>query len=154
MNGAQPHINIKKATLDDVAAISALTDAAYSKWIPLIGRKPQPMTADYSKMVVENEIWLLYADDELAGVLVLMDESTTTLIYSIAIHPGFQKQGHGRRLLNWAEEQARGSGYSSIRLYTNEHYKENIELYLHVGYEETSREPFLNSNIVHMAKRL
>jgi len=154
MNNITPRLKINKATLDDVDAISSLTDAAYSKWIPVISRKPQPMTADYSKMVVENSIWLLYVEEQLAGVLVLVDESTTVLIYSIAVHPAYQKKGLGRRLLDWAEHQAREKGYTSIRLYTNEQFNENIRLYHHAGYEETGREPFLNSNIIHLAKKL
>jgi hypothetical protein len=47
-------VTLRQATLADVDAISALTDAAYSKYIPLIGRKPLPMTADYSRMVIDK----------------------------------------------------------------------------------------------------
>ena len=145
---------IRKASLDDVEAITALTDAAYTKYIPLIGRKPQPMTADYAKMVVENSIWLLIVEDQLAGVLVLVYEPENILIYSVAINPEYQKQGLGRRLLDWAEQQAVQAGYKSIRLYTNERFEANIVMYKHLGYQETSREPFLNSILVHMAKQL
>jgi GNAT superfamily N-acetyltransferase len=151
---AEHQFRIRKASLDDVEAISALTDAAYAKYIPLTGREPQPMTADYSKMVVENSIWLLYAENQLVGVLVLIYEPENVLIYSVAIKPEYQKQGIGRRLLAWAEQQAAQDGCKSIRLYTNERFEDNILLYNHLGYQETSREPLLNSTLVHMAKRL
>ncbi|MCJ7435026.1 MAG: GNAT family N-acetyltransferase [Anaerolineales bacterium] len=155
MTIAEHQFSIRKASLDDVEAISALTDAAYTKYIPLIGRKPQPMTADYSKMVVENSIWLLLVENQLVGVLVLVYEPENILIYSVAINPEYQKQGLGRRLLVWAEEQAVQGGYKSIRLYTNERFEDNILLYKHLGYQETSREPLLNnSTLVHMAKQL
>ncbi len=154
MNLAEDQFIIRKASLDDVEAITALTDVAYTKYIPLIGRKPQPMTADYSKMVVENSIWLLTLEDHMVGVLVLVHEPENILIYSVAIHPEYQKQGLGRRLLVWAEQQAVQDGYKSIRLYTNERFKDNILLYRRLGYQETSREPFLNSTLVHMAKEL
>lgn len=147
-------VTLRQATLADVDAISALTDAAYSKYIPLIGRKPLPMTADYSMMVIENTIWLLYVDDYLAGVLVLEYEPETMLIYSVAIQPEYQKQGLGLRLLAWAEGQALEAGYQTIRLYTNELFTYNINLYLSLGYQETSREPMLNSTLVHMSKKL
>lgn len=147
-------VTLRQATLADVDAISALTDAAYSKYIPLIGRKPLPMTADYSRMVIENTIWLLYVDDYLAGVLVLEYEPETMLIYSVAIQPEYQKQGLGLRLLAWAEGQALEAGYQTIRLYTNELFTYNINLYLSLGYQETSREPMLNSTLVHMSKKL
>jgi N-acetylglutamate synthase-like GNAT family acetyltransferase len=87
--GTEDKITLRKANLADVEAISALTDAAYTKYIPLIGRKPQPMTADHSKMVVENTIWLLSVEDKLAGLLVLVYEPDTLLIYSVAIHPEY-----------------------------------------------------------------
>ena len=154
MNLAEDQFIIRKAFLDDVESITALTDDAYTKYIPLIGRKPQPMTADYSKMVVENSIWLLVIENHVVGVLVLIYEPKNILIYSVAIHPEYQKQGLGRRLLAWAEQQAVQDGYKSIRLYTNERFEDNILLYRHLGYQETSREPFLNSTLVHMAKDL
>ena len=55
---------LRRATPEDAPAIAALTDAAYAKYIPLIGRKPQPMTADYRQMAAEHPIWLLYLGDE------------------------------------------------------------------------------------------
>ncbi len=154
MTIAENQFSIRKASLDDVEAITALTDAAYTKYIPLIGRKPQPMTVDYAKMVVENSIWLLIVEDQLAGALVLVYEPENILIYSVAINPEYQKQGLGRHLLDWAEQQAVQDGYKSIRLYTNERFEANIVMYKHLGYQETSREPFLNSILVHMAKQL
>ena len=147
-------IHIRKAGIEDAEAISALTDAAYNKYIPLIGRKPQPMTADYAKMVVENPISLLTLKDQLAGILVLTHEADTLLIYSVAIQPEYQKQGLGRYLLAFAEGEALRAGYHSIRLYTNELFVDNIRLYENLGYEVTGREPYLGSTLVHMAKKL
>lgn len=154
MTRAEHQFSIRKASLDDVEAISALTNAAYAKYISLIGRKPQPMTADYSRMVIENSIWLLIAENQLVGVLVLVYEPENILIYSVAINPEHQKQGLGRRLLVWAEQQAVQDGYKSIRLYTNARFEDNILLYKHFGYQEIRRESFINSTLVHMVKRL
>jgi len=145
---------LRQATAEDADAIAALTEAAYTKYIPLIGRKPQPMTADYRQMAAEHPIWLLYLGDELAGLLALEFEPETVLIYSVAIRPDLQGLGLGRRLLDWAEQQARQSDYRKIRLYTNEHFVKNIELYLRVGYRETSRQEYLGTRLVHMEKLL
>lgn len=145
---------IRKANVEDAKAISDLTDAAYSKYIPLIGRKPQPMTADYARMINENSIWLLLDEPQIVGVLVLIEEPENILIYSVAIHPSYQRQGLGRELLSFAEGQAIQRGLHSIRLYTNELFTANIILYKRFGYQETGREPLLNSTIVHMWKQL
>lgn len=147
-------LTLRKASPGDAKAIAALTDSAYSKYIPRLGRKPQPMTADYNKMAAEHPIWLLYYEQELAGLLVLTLEPEALLIYSIAISPEYQKRGLGRYLMNFAEDQARQAGYACIRLYTNEHMTENIALYLKLGYTETKREAYLGSNLVHMDKHL
>jgi len=145
---------IRQATLDDVAAMSALTDAAYSKYIPRIGRKPQPMTADYTILVTEHPVWLVEIGQRLAGVLVLQHEPDALLIYSVAINPDDQKRGLGRLLLGWAEHQAQLAGYHSLRLYTNALMTENIALYTRLGYQETRREAYVGGAIVHMTKQL
>ena len=145
---------IRRATPGDVAAIGGLTDAAYRKYIPLIGRKPQPMTADYALLVVEHPIWLAEIGRHLAGVLVLQHEPDSMLIYSVAIEPAHQKRGLGRLLLEWAEQQARLAGYRSLRLYTNGLMRENIALYTRLGYQETRRESYGGGAIVHMTKPL
>ena len=147
-------INIRKASLDDAKTIAALTDSAYAKYIPLIGRKPQPMTADYAKMVVENSIWLLTLESQPIGVLVLLYEPDNILIYSVVIQPEYQHHGLGRYLLAWAERQALQAGYRSVRLYTNERFEDNLRLYRRLGYQETRREPLLGSTVVHMIKAL
>ncbi len=150
----EPRSSLRKAGPADVSAIAALTEAAYSGYILLIGRKPQPMLADYASMVVDHTIYLLNVGDELAGVLVLIDEPEALLIYSVAIHPDYQGRGYGRKLLALAEQQAIEAGYSSIRLYTNERFTYNLALYQWLGYQETGREPLLGSNLVHMRKIL
>ena len=145
---------LRQASIDDAEAVTALTDAAYAKHIPRIGRKPQPMTADYRQMISDHHVWLLCLADEPIGVLVLMNEPDQALIYSVAVSPKYQKQGWGRYLLGWAEGQARREGYNRIRLYTNARMEENIALYKRLGYTETGREDFLGSTLVHMAKQL
>lgn len=152
MNAEQPMI--RRATLDDVAAITALTDAAYRKYIPRIGRKPQPMTTDYAQFVNEHAVWILEIATRLVGVLVLQHEADALLIYSVAIEPAEQKRGYGRHLLAWAEQEAQQAGYTSIRLYTNARMEENIALYTQLGYQEVRRESYLDNLRVHMSKQL
>ena len=147
-------ISIRRAAPADVAAIAALTDAAYAKYVPLMGRKPQPMTVDYHQIVDTNPVWLLCVGQAVAGLLVLMHEPDIMLIYSVAIHPDYQRRGFGRQLLAWAEQEAQAAGYTRIRLYTNALMEENIALYKLLGYQETHREPFNGLFIVHLSKPL
>jgi len=149
-----PPILIRRASPDEADTVAALTDAAYAKYISRLGRKPQPMTSDYRLLATEHHIWLLCLDDQPVGVLVLMFEPEAVLIYSVAVSLAYQKQGWGRHLLAWAEHQAQQAGAPRLRLYTNELMAENIALYKRLGYEETRREPYLGSILVHMAKPL
>ena len=148
----QHQIDIRKAVPGDAEIIVSITDAAYAKYVPVIGRKPQPMTADYHKILAEHHVWIVWIDEYPAGVLVLMHEPDAMLIYSVAIVPAYQKIGLGRRLLAWAEAEARQAGYAYIRLFTNALMEANIALYSRLGYVETQREPFHELTIVHMHK--
>ena len=148
------HIAIRKASPGDAGIISTLTDAAYAKYVPLMGRKPQPMTADYQQILAEHPVWILWVGEQPAGVLVLMHEPEAMLIYSVAIAPEYQKRGLGRRMLARAEAEARAAGYDTIRLFTNALMEANIALYTRLGYIETQREPFHQLTIVHMRKSL
>ena len=148
------HPDIRRASADDAATIAAITNDAYAKYVPLMGRNPQPMNADYGQMLAEHPIWLLYVEGQPAGLIVLMHEPEALLIYSVAVHPQHQRLGLGRQLLSWAEEQARQAGYAAIRLYTNALMVENIALYGRLGYAETGREPFGEMTVVHMAKQV
>jgi ribosomal protein S18 acetylase RimI-like enzyme len=153
-NSSKPTLDIRQATAADAPAVAALTDQAYARYVPLMGRKPQPMTADYGQVLAEHAGWLAYHGDQLVGLIILHHEDEALLIYSVAVHPQFQKHGYGRQLLAWAEDEARRAGYSRIRLYTNGLMVENIALYTRVGYQETGREPFGNLTVVHMEKQL
>jgi GNAT superfamily N-acetyltransferase len=152
--GAFGRLAIQPARQEDAEAVAEITDSAYGKYVPLLGRKPQPMTADHGKMIRENGVWLLLGEDRPAGVLVLVNEPDCLLVYSVAIRPEFQKRGLGRRLLAWAEQEARRLGRPRIRLYTNALMVANIALYRGLGYLETDREPYMGSTLVHMSKWL
>jgi ribosomal protein S18 acetylase RimI-like enzyme len=150
----QQAITIRKADLGDAEIVARITDAAYAKYVPLMGRKPQPMTADYQQILAEHPVSIVWVGEQPAGVLVLMREPDAMLIYSVAIAPEHQKRGLGRRMLAWAEAEARQAGYNTIRLFTNALMEANIALYTRLGYVETRREPFHELTIVHMRKLL
>ena len=55
-------MQIRRAGEADAAAVRELTRSAYAKWVPLIGREPMPMTADYERAVREHMVDLLCVD--------------------------------------------------------------------------------------------
>jgi ribosomal protein S18 acetylase RimI-like enzyme len=136
----------------DAGAILALTREAYSKWVPVIGREPLPMTADYDEAVRKHRIELLYVDGQLAAVIEMIPESDHLLIENIAVAPTFQNRGLGRGLLAHAEQVAASLKYPVIRLYTNKLFAGNVRLYQRVGYRVDREEEFLGGITVYMSK--
>lgn len=82
---------LRRAGPQDVATIRALVDKAHGKWVPLIGRKPWPMTVDYAQAVGQHDFLLLHVDGVLAG-LVETIRGDDFVVENLAVSPRFQKQ--------------------------------------------------------------
>jgi len=151
-----PHVTtepqIRRATADDVAAIRALTRAAYAKWVAVIGREPVPMAADYDQAVREHRIDLLFEDGTLAALIEIVDRGDHLLIENLAVAPHAQRRGLGKRLLAHAEALAAELARPLLRLYTNPRFAGNVDLYARAGFAVDREEPFLEGTTVYMSK--
>lgn len=145
---------LRRATPADAAAVRDLSRAAYAKWVPVIGREPLPMTADYETAVRDHVVDLLEQDGALAGLIELRPEADHLLIVNVAVAPAHQGRGHGRALLAHAEALARRLGLPEMRLYTNGRFTENLALYERVGYRLDRTESTALGITVHMRKRI
>ena len=143
---------IRRAGPDDAAAVRALTRAAYTRWVPLIGREPWPMTADYDHGVRAHRIDLLVDGTALTALVELVDEDDVLLIENLAVDPARQGRGHGATLLRHAEAVASAAGRRTLRLYTNAHFVENLRFYIRHGFTVTREEPIADGTVIHMAK--
>ena len=147
-------VTLRRATPADAAAIRQLTREAYARWVPLIGREPKPMAADYEAAVRSHRFDLLYSDGALAGLIETVDEGGQLLIENVAVAPAFQGRGFGQRLMAEAEDIAAALGRERIRLYTNQRFAENVRLYLRLGYAVDREAPIGDGVVVHMSKTL
>ena len=148
-------IEMRLARPEDAGAIRDLTREAYAKWVPLIGREPMPMVADYDEAVKHHRFDLVYVAGALAALIETVDEGDQLLIENVAVRPAFQGRGLGSRLMAHAETIAGALGRTRLRLYTNKLMAENIALYLRLGYRvdrEAEGPPGLFR--VHMSKAL
>jgi len=141
-----------RARPEDAAAVRALTRAAYARWVPVIGREPKPMGADYDAAVRDHRVDLLHVGSELAALIEMIPESGHLLIENVAVSPEFQGRGLGRMLMAHAERVAASLGYGEIRLYTNRLFAANVELYVKLGYRVDREESWAGGVVVHMAK--
>ena len=145
----------RRARPGDAAAIAALVDRAYEKYVARIGQKPTPMRADYDAVIAAHDVWVIdTADGSIAAVLVLIPEKNVLLLDNIAVDPAHQGKGFGKALLAFAEAEARRQGLPALRLYTNEKMTENIALYTRYGYRKTGRGTRRGLNVVYMRKTL
>ncbi len=138
----------------DADAIRGLVLRAYAKWVPVVGREPRPMTADYDRAVLEHDFDLAFAAGALAGLAETELRADHLWIENLAVAPEAQGRGLGRLLLARAETRALSAGRGEIRLLTNSAMLANIALYEHLGYVRTHVEPYAGGSIVHMARTL
>jgi GNAT superfamily N-acetyltransferase len=130
---------IRLAREGEAETLRSLVRAAYAHYVPRLGREPAPMTDDYAARIAANQAWLLELEGQPIGALVLEDTEEGLLIDNIAIAAEARGTGQGRRLMAFAEEEARRRGHARCWLYTNEKMVENIALYTRLGYRETHR---------------
>ena len=154
---------IRPATAADCEAVTAIAHSAFELYLGRMDKKPAPMTENYAELISQNRVFVLEALAEganagaapaIAGFLVLLPEEAAMLLDTVAVAPEAQGKGYGKKLLLFAESEARAASYGSIRLYTNEVMSENLGLYAHLGYVETHRASEGGFNRVFMVKEL
>ena len=130
---------IRPALLPDVPAIERVVRDAYRHYIARMAKPPGPMQDDYRARVAQGAAWVLEDAGAIVGVVVVLDAAGYLLLDNVAVDPARQGQGFGRRLIAFAESEARRRGYAEIRLYTHVTMVENQALYARLGFDETHR---------------
>lgn len=144
---------LRRATLADAAAARALTRSAYAQWVPLIGREPLPMRADFERAVAEHLVDLWEEEGELVALIETIPQPDHLLIENLAVRPDQQGRGRGVVLLHHAEALARSLGLSELRLYTNPLFGGNVAFYGRRGFEETERKEVVPGGVTVFMRR-
>ncbi|MFE7167551.1 GNAT family N-acetyltransferase [Streptomyces sp. NPDC057616] len=143
---------IRPAVAADVAAVKAVTDAAYHPYIERIGVVPVPMEADHAANVAAGKVFV--TGDPVIGLVVLEEHDDHLFLDSIAVHPDAHGRGVGRRLLLFVDARARALGLPEVRLYTNAMMWENRKIYPKYGYEAVEQRVDGPYDRIHYRKRL
>ncbi|MBE2278443.1 MAG: GNAT family N-acetyltransferase [Rhodobacteraceae bacterium] len=146
---------IRRATATDEPAIRACAEAAYTRYIAAIGRKPAPMLADYAADIAAGHV---HAASDAAGVLqgfiVFFPRDGRMFLENVAVLPSAAGRGLGKALMAHCEAAARQAGLAAVDLYTNEMMAENLAIYPRLGYAETGRRREDGFNRVFFSKSL
>ena len=133
--------NIRKAVINDATNLKICMDIAYTKYLNrLKGKRLPPMDIDYEDEIASFPVWVAESNIEIVGGLVLVFENDYVTIANVAVHPDFQRNGLGRRLMDFAEWEAKRRGYLEILLATHILLAENVSFYLHLGWSEIVRD--------------
>lgn len=132
-------MQIQRARPEDAGPVRRVAAAAYQPYIRRIGRKPAPMVADFPALIAAGELWALAEIADIIGFIVLRRKGDSLHIENVAVLPERHGEGHGRALLDFAEETARRHALSRLDLYTNAMMTENLTLYAQLGWREVGR---------------
>ena len=147
-------IPLRRAVAADAAAIKQVVDAAYERWVPVIGRKPGPMMTDYVAATGRSLIDLHEIDNRPVALIEMRPKNDHLLIVNVAVSPNTQGRGLGRALMVHAEPVAQSLGLKETRLYTNTLMASNIAFYSDLGYQRDREEAFMQGYVLHMSKAL
>jgi len=146
---------IRPAVPADRAAVERIVHEAYAVYVDRIGKPPGPMLDDYAALIDAGAVSVLETDDgHIAAIIVLLPKLDHLLLDNIAVRRDRQGQGLGRRLIAFAEAEARRLGLDEVRLYTHQMMTENIALYARLGFVETGRGHDAGYDRVFMTKTL
>jgi ribosomal protein S18 acetylase RimI-like enzyme len=132
-------IEIRKAASSDLEPVRACARAAYQMYVDRIGREPAPMVADFAASIEAGRLYIAGEEGQLAGFVVFYAKPDHLHLENVAVSPGFQQLGIGRKLIEFVEQQARMGGYPRVELYTNARMTENLGLYPRLGYQQFDR---------------
>ena len=136
----------------DAAEILALTRAAYTHWVNVLGREPLPMIADYDAALTKHRFDLLCSGGTLRALIETELRGETFWIENIAVDTALHGEGIGRSLLDLAKSIAIEQGCNHLRLCTNAKMARNIVIYKKYGFQIDREEVVSHGTVIYMSK--
>lgn len=122
---------------EDLSFLQACARAAYAEYVPLIGREPAPMTADYGDDLDRGTVVVAERTGRAVGFAVAFEKAGAWFLETVAVLPEEQGGGIGRRLVAAVEADAIARGFDRLVLYTNAAMAGPLRLYPRLGYRRT-----------------
>ena len=121
-------VSIRPMTEPDLPAVAALECAAY----------PYPWSEGSFRdsLLTGDDCWLLEVDDELVGHGVLTTVLDDATVLNIAIHPRYQQQGWGQKMLSHLLMAAKAKQAKNCFLEVRKGNVSALALYARAGFQE------------------
>lgn len=133
---------IEHATVEDAEEILALQKLAYQSEAAICNDytiPPLTQTLDEITAQFENHVFLkIVVADKIIGSVRANEEQGTCFIGRLIVHPDFQNQGIGTKLMNAIEEEFSTAG--RFELFTGSRSERNLYLYQKLGYRSFKKE--------------
>tara|TARA_B110000003_G_scaffold269385_1_gene300332 strand:+ start:201 stop:701 length:501 start_codon:yes stop_codon:yes gene_type:complete len=143
---------IRQAKASEIVQLIAITKSCAAHMIAndiYQWNENYPNIKAFEQDLERGELYVLYAQDTLLGCITISnikDSEYETIswltqdinhyyIHRLAVSPAFQKQGHARTLMDFAESFAKQNGAVSVRLDTFSQNKRNQRFYENRGYQ-------------------
>ncbi|CAG8241213.1 unnamed protein product [Penicillium salamii] len=147
---------MQTATVEDIATIKAMVNAAYSVYVERMGKPPAPMSEDWAQTLQTHNVLVLRDNNQIVGSITfhVAHESNSLKIDNVVVHSDMQGHGYGRFLIKHVETEAQQHGLPSVTLFTNAKMIENIGMYRRMGFVETGMRVEEGFERVYFCKRL
>jgi len=127
---------LREATAADIGAIAALWRACgLTVWY----NDPEADAAAFLAAKSHAAILVLEDGGALVGAVAVCHDSHRGWVYYLAVSPGTQRGGLGRRLMRAAEDWLRGHRIAKLNIMVRPTNTGVIEFYRRLGYENTPR---------------
>lgn len=140
---------IREASRGDVEFLPAIEQAASELFAetPFASETDQGcLTTDYlSERQQAGMLWVAAIGSELAGFAVVELIGSDAHLHELSVHPGHQRKGLGRRLVETVIDRARADRCERVTLSTYANIPWNAPFYRKIGFTELTHltEPYL-----------
>ena len=96
----QPFIRLAMTT--DVPAIKLIARKSFERYVPLIGKPPAPMNANFSGHILKDTVFIAQSEKKQGSVLgyaIVLQRDGEWLLDNIAVSPEAQGRGVGSAIM-------------------------------------------------------
>ncbi|MBO8173383.1 MAG: GNAT family N-acetyltransferase [Bacillaceae bacterium] len=123
-------MKIRSFRLGDYAAITEIW-----RITGLEQKEAESLDALAKQLAWDSELVMVAEQDEqVIGVIVGTIDGDRAYFYRLAVHPDYQKQGVGKKLVDALEERFRQKGVKNVFIMINQDNRKVIPFYSSLGY--------------------